>query len=215
MKSFNLSYVLLLMAFMVSSCNTYEATTDEVPPCHKITQSIQPAADWQPGDMSLYNLSSTWINHRNDSVKLDHLQGKLQLVALMYTSCTYACPRILHDLKMIDEQLNDEEKKYVDIVLVTLDPERDTPDNLKSFSEKFKLDDKRWTLLTSSESNIRELSGLLNVQYKKETTLDISHSNIISLLDANGELLFQKEGLGTDPDEMIKEIKRALSLNLD
>lgn len=194
------------------SCEPHklELADNEIPPCHNSIETTSHQVDWKPSGESLYNLASTWVTQDNDSILLKEMHGKMQLIALMYTSCSYACPRIVNDLKGIDEKLTSKEKERVNIVLVSLDPERDSPEKLKSFSSQHQLDPERWTLLTGSEGNIRELSGLFNVKYKKEVNLDISHSNIISLLDVNGELIFQKEGLGMDPEETIRAIRNSL-----
>jgi len=46
----------------------------------------------------------------------------------------------------------------------------------------------------------------LAMNYKKISPMDFSHSNIISVFNAEGELAFQQEGLGLSSDEIIKKI---------
>ncbi len=161
-------------------------------------------------EMSLYNLTSSWATQSGDSLQLNSLKGKVQLVAMIYTSCDYACPRIVADLKRIEESLSAYKKEEVGIVLVSLDPERDTPEKLKEFSAKNKLDPDRWVFLTSKEDNILELAALLNVKYRKELSMDIAHSNIISVLNKEGEVIHQQEGLGVDPSETVNAISKLL-----
>lgn len=157
-------------------------------------------------EMSVYNLTSYWAKQDGDSIELKALKGKIQMVAMIYTSCDYACPRIIADLKRIEESLLGYKKDEIGIVLVSLDPERDTPEKLKAFARQNKLDPDRWTFLTGEENNILELAALLNVKYRKELRMDIAHSNIISVLNKEGELIHQQEGLGVDPDETVKAI---------
>ena len=57
---------------------------------------------------------------------------------------------------------------------------------------------------------VRTLSVLLNVQFEKDAEGNFSHSNIISVLDKNGVLRFQKEGLNADQAETIANIKQVL-----
>ncbi|MEO8961214.1 MAG: hypothetical protein ABI325_04990, partial [Ginsengibacter sp.] len=66
------------------------------------------------------------------------------------------------------------------------------------------------TLLHGDETAVRTLSVLLNVQFEKNAEGNFSHSNIISVLDKTGNLIFQKEGLGADAAETIKTIKSVL-----
>lgn len=178
-------------------CHTHEATT--------LASAPLP-------EMSLYQLESRWTNQNGQNLELKDLKGKIQLVAMVYTSCSYACPRIVADLQRIEDALQTDNRKEVGIILVTLDPDRDTPEKLLEFAAKNNLDPNRWMLLTSTDSNIRELAALLNVRYQQSSNKEISHSNIISVLDVGGEVVHQQEGLGVDPDETVKSIKQLLKL---
>jgi protein SCO1 len=161
-------------------------------------------------EMSLYNLDAEWTNQHGEQLQLEALKGKIQMVAMIYTGCDYACPRIIADLKRIEAAIKEYKRSDVGIVLVTMDPANDTAEKLKAFATKNKLDADRWTLLTSNENNIQELSALLNVKYKKESNGYIAHSNIITVLDAEGEMVHQQEGLGIDPDETVNAISTLL-----
>ncbi|WP_266205611.1 SCO family protein [Pontibacter kalidii] len=203
---------LLLLPFILglalsSSCNPPE-TADAHAAHHSPEQAAQimPAAELS--DMSLYQLDSEWQTEQGHTIKLADLQGKVQLVAMMYTNCTYTCPRIVADLKRIEAGID--KYKEVGIVLVTMDPANDTPEKLKEFAGENKLDPSRWQLLTSNDASIQELAVLLNMKYKKAPNGDIAHSNIISVLNVQGEIIYQQEGLGKDPDETVKSIEGLL-----
>ncbi|NDK55663.1 SCO family protein [Pontibacter fetidus] len=197
-----LLYCSFILCLGLGSCNQIE-TTD----AHDTDAPTEQAA---LSEMSLYNLESEWMNQENEPVKLPQLQGKVQLVAMVYTSCTYACPRIVADLKRIEASIEKYKNDEVGIVLVTMDPERDTPEKLKAFAEENKLDAGRWTLLTSDEGNIQELAVLLSMKYKNSGNGEIAHSNIITVLNPAGEIMHQQEGLGKDPDETVKSIEGLL-----
>lgn len=186
------------------------ASVAETEECHKDMPKMNASSTGYTTEMSVYNLDSRWTSQEGESMELHQLKGKVQMVAMVYTSCSYACPRIVADLRRIEEQLAGYRKEDVGIVLVTLDPDRDTPEKLKAYAEKNKLNAKRWLFLTSEETHILELAALLNVKYKKEANNEISHSNIISVLNKEGEVVHQQEGLGVDPDETVKAIVRQL-----
>jgi protein SCO1 len=205
----NIMFIMTLLIGGLISCSQHEEKE-----CCSKNASLLSSEDGEGdfiSEMSLYNLDSEWTDQNGNVIDLFDLQGKVQLVAMIYTECAYACPRIIADLQRIEDALTGIKKEELGITLITMDPERDTPQKLKAFAKKNKLDPKRWTILTSEEANILELAALLNVKYKKESNGNIAHSNIITVLDRNGEIINQQEGLGIDPDETVNAIKSLLA----
>jgi protein SCO1 len=157
---------------------------------------------------SIYQLADTFQTQNKKNITLSSFKGKPTVIGMIFTHCTYACPRLTADIKNIEEKLKSENGK-VNFLLVSFDSERDLPQQLKMFANANTLDN-NWTLLHGNENTVRTLSVLLNVQFEKDAEGNFSHSNIISVLDKNGVLVFQKEGLGADPTEIINTIKQQL-----
>ena len=134
------------------------------------------------------------------------LKGKVLVMVMIYTSCKAACPRLVADMRNIESRLSEDVKENVQLVLVSIDPEVDTPKRLKSFSIENKMDGNQWVFLRSTEENTREFAAVLAVNYKKVSPIDFSHSNIISVFNTEGELVFQQEGLGVNSDATINKI---------
>jgi protein SCO1 len=164
----------------------------------------------EPSDASVYNLESRWVNQAGDTLPLASLQGRVQLVALVYSTCEYACPRIVADMKRIEEAVVDTWGHRVGFTLVSIDPKTDTPQKLAEFAKKSDLNPHRWQLLHGSDGNIRELAALLGVQYKQVSDTDFSHSNVITVLNPAGEIAHQQIGLGVNPDASIAAIQELL-----
>ena len=155
---------------------------------------------------SIYQLSDTFQTQDNKSVTLSSFEGKPTVMAMIFTHCTYACPRLTADIQNIEHSLKDENGK-VNFVLVSFDSDRDLPDTLKKYARSMGLD-ANWTLLHGSDDAVRTLSVLLNVQYLKDAQGNFSHSNIISVLDKDGLLRFQKEGLDADHSQTIASVRQ-------
>lgn len=156
-------------------------------------------------DESLYQLPGTWQTQNGDTLHLSKLQGKIPVVSMIFTRCTFACPRIVADLKKIQKQVPAEKKDQVVFVLVSFDSERDNPKKLKAFAEEMKLDN-NWILLHGNSEAVREMSMLLDVKYKKQPDGSFSHSNVITLLDTGGSIAAHIEGLGVDPEPLVSRI---------
>ena len=157
-------------------------------------------------DLSIYNLPSEWTNQEGKTIKMEDLKGKVLVMVMIYTSCKSACPRLVADMRNIESHLPKNIKGNVKLVLVSIDPAVDTPKRLKSFAVENQMSGKQWIFLRSTEENTREFAAVLAVNYKKIAPLEFSHSNIISVFNAEGELAYQQEGLGVNSDETIEKI---------
>ncbi|PXX30569.1 SCO family protein [Arenibacter sp. ARW7G5Y1] len=157
-------------------------------------------------DMSIYNLPSKWTNQNNGEIQLKSLKGDVLVMVMIYTSCQTACPRLVADMRGIEEQIPEDKKDQVTLVFVSIDPETDTPQRLKEFAQENQMDSEKWVFLRGSEADTREFSAVLAVNYKKISPMDFSHSNIISVFDQEGELAYQQEGLGVNNKETVSKI---------
>lgn len=154
-------------------------------------------------ETSIFNLTSKWNTQDNQTIELKDLKGDVLVIVMIYTSCQAACPRLVADMRNIHINVNDETTKYI---LVSIDPETDTPKRLKEFAIENQMDNDQWTFLQGTVDDVREFSNVLAVKYKKISPLDFSHSNIISVFDQQGVLVHQQEGLGVDNKETVNEI---------
>lgn len=127
-------------------------------------------------------------------------RGKPQLVAMFYTSCQYICPLIVDSGKAIEAQLTPAQRNRLGILLVSMDPKRDTPAALASVVAKRKLDTARWTLAAPPTDSVRDVAGLLGIRFRQLEDGEFNHTSALILLDADGRILGRTEQMGTRPD---------------
>jgi len=150
-------------------------------------------------DNSVYQLPSQWHDQNNNPLSLADLAGKIQVVAFMYTYCEHSCPVILSTLKRIDKQLTMEQRQHLNFLIISLDPDRDTPEILNAYMNKNNLEQTRWRLLHGNADDVLELAALFGVRYKPmDVNDDIAHSNMITVLDRQGAIDYQMQGLNKD-----------------
>jgi protein SCO1 len=149
-------------------------------------------------ESSVYQLSSDWTDQDGNKVNLSDFQGKQVVMTMFFASCTYACPILVQDMKRIESEIPSSELKNYRFVLISIDPERDTPDKLKEFAQMKNLDTKRWTLLTGTEGDVMEFAAVTGFKYIKEDDGQFSHSNIINIINEDGEIIYQHAGLNQD-----------------
>ncbi len=78
----------------------------------------------------------TLTNGDGEQVMLSDYQGKIVLLYFGYTFCPDVCPATLADLKVVQERL-DEEGEKIQVIMVTVDPDRDTPQKLAEYVSHF------------------------------------------------------------------------------
>ena len=162
--------------------------------------------DNEISDESIFNLTSKWNTEEGETIQLEDLKGKTLVIVMIYTTCKAACPRLVADMRNIEAKIPKENQKDLNYVLVSIDPETDTPERLKTFAKENLMDGEQWTFLQGSISGVREFANVLAVKYKEISPLDFSHSNIISVFNIKGELVHQQEGLGVDNKETVQTI---------
>jgi len=126
-----------------------------------------------------------------------------------YTTCEYACPRLLADMEAIDEKLPKNVRENIHFTFISIDPERDTPARLAEYRKEKEITSARWSVLTGDASSVQELAVVLGFKYRKTSATDFAHSNIITVLNKKGEIIHREQGLGIDPKETVKVITQA------
>jgi len=195
-----LSVFLLLIA-----CQNKESRVDKID-SEPIDLSVLP-------DMSIFHLPSKWTNQDGEDIELIDLQGKTLAITMIYTSCQASCPRLIADMRHIEKEIPKELEDKIQFVFVSIDPEIDTPERMRLFAKENKMEEDKWIFLRGSEENTREFAAVLAVSYKAISPVDFSHSNIISVFDKKGELVFQREGLGVNNQSVIDAIIKTTTNN--
>ena len=137
-------------------------------------------------------------------------RGKAQLVGMFYTSCQYICPLIVDSGKAVERQLTPAERERLGILLVSMDPKRDTPAALTQIVVKRKLDRTHWTLASPAPVDVREVAGVLGIRYRALADGEFNHTSALVLLDRDGRVLARTEQMGTKPDpEFVAAVRRA------
>jgi protein SCO1/2 len=166
-----------------------------------------PAAKFS--EKSLYNLDATWIADTGQELKLAALRGRPQIVALFFTNCQHSCPFIVNDMKALETKLPQKAQGKVDFLLVSIDPERDTPAALRAFRKKHGLSD-RWRLLRGSAEDVKKLANLIGFSYSPGSQLQFAHSLLITVLNPTGEIVYQQSGIGNTRDDALGAVMRVV-----
>lgn len=176
---------------------------------HKPMTAATAADQTTPMANSLYQITPELIDQNNQSRRFDQFRGHPTLVAMFYSSCSYACPLLIAKLLSIDYQLTPPARRQMRYLLVSLDAERDTPVALKKMAKNYQLDEERFSLLHADENDVRLIATLLGVAYRKLENGEFSHSTPLTLVDRNGVVILQTDSQKETSDEQIATMNQA------
>ena len=138
-----------------------------------------------PQSRSLPGLALT--DQNGQPVQLDQLKDKWSLLFFGYTFCPDICPATLAQLRQLQGMLPSEAKDKLRVVLVTVDPHRDTPEQLKKYLGFF---DAGFQGLTGAQADIQKLASAVSIPFipadtsKENYTVD--HSGNLVIIGPDG-----------------------------
>ncbi len=153
----------------------------------------------------------TLTDHRGKRVTEKDFMGKLSLVFFGYTFCPDVCPAELQVISAALDELGGDAKKVTPL-FITIDPERDTVEQMNSYVSNFH---EQLIGLTGTTEEIRAAASAYRIYYKKVTDDPSSsdyvmdHSSIVYLMSPKGEYLTHFS-YGTGVDKMVKGIAKFL-----
>lgn len=134
-------------------------------------------------------------------------QGKVTLLFFGYTQCPDVCPTTLSDLAAVKQKLGAKGDK-LQVVFVSVDPARDTPEMLKSYIANF---DPSFLALRGSDEELAKMAKDFKIYYKKvdgqtPASYTMDHTAGDYIFDPQGRLRLYSR-YGTPVDTLAKDIE--------
>ena len=149
-------------------------------------------------------------DHNGKRRSMSDFKGKVVATFFGYTHCPDVCPTTMVDLKQAMQLLGDKSDQ-VQVLFVTLDPQRDTQAVLSKFVPSF---DKRFIGLWGSLQETAETMAMYKIFYAKvkgktETDYTIDHSAGMYIFDQSGNVRLYVS-YGTKAADIASDIKKLL-----
>ncbi|MDP4087286.1 MAG: FixH family protein [Bacillota bacterium] len=133
----------------------------------------------------------TLIDENGKPVTKKDLLGKKVALTFTYVNCTdpNACPVLLANFSKLQQDLKSKNinTDHIELISVSVDPERDTPEVLKKHAQEMGMDLSYLKMLTGKPTEIKKLADSLGEKYVKEGS-SIGHDNKTFIFDSNGTL---------------------------
>ena len=138
------------------------------------------------------------------------LKGKWSLIYFGYTHCPDACPTALNDISIALDELG-AKREEVRPVFITVDPERDTTDALKSYVTSF---DAPIVALTGTPEQVAQAAKAYRVYYAKHPEAggdySMDHSSVIYVMDPQGRFTASFTHEST-PEQIAERLRKLLA----
>ncbi|MFU8811580.1 MAG: SCO family protein [Balneolaceae bacterium] len=162
------------------------------------------------------DVSFELINQQGEAVQFpDDFEGAPLVVGFIYTQCPDICSFITANVKQVyEEGVHPEGTRFV---LVTFDPERDTPDVLARYAAAFEMDGEPFSFLTGNPDIISQMMrrvGVRSVITDERTTETgqeiyfINHTDKILLIDSRSRLVFDYGGSMTPVNIIAEDLQK-------
>jgi protein SCO1/2 len=157
---------------------------------------------------SLYRLEAPLIAQDGRPIGLDVYRGQPVLVTMFYAGCQATCPLIIDTLRAVEHKLDADRLRDVRVLLISIDPEHDTPRALAATARERRIDTSRWTLASADAGTVRLVAAALGVQYRRLPDGQYSHATQISVLDGQGNIVAQSDRLGGVDEKLLAALAR-------
>lgn len=175
--------VLVALVALVMGLTVYKALSR--------TQQMNPAVLLDAGIVLLPQSRElpalTLTDQDGQAQAVDSLTGRWTLLFFGYTFCPDICPTTLAELRQLQGLLGEEDRQRLRVLMVTVDPARDTPEQLKQYLGFF---DAGFRGLTGELENIQTLSGRVGIPFipgdTRQENYTVDHSANLALLGPDG-----------------------------
>ena len=129
------------------------------------------------------------LTSANGEVSPSNYLGKIVLIYFGYTSCPDICPTTLAHIARAMSELG-KKSANIQVIMISLDPERDTPEVLANYVAHF---DPSFIGVTGTKTQIEKTASLYGIYYEKSGGISamgytIDHTSILQVIDRKGYL---------------------------
>lgn len=146
------------------------------------------------------------------------LLGKVWVASFVFTRCTGPCPSVTATVARLQSELDLANQPDVRLVTFTVDPDRDTPDELKKYAEHFRAHPDRWLFLTGPEETMHKIAkdGFKIAAERTKTAnppvgQEFDHSTYLVVVDKTGQIRGHFNGYRGKHDEDGKQFDESFA----
>jgi protein SCO1/2 len=126
----------------------------------------------------------------DNPVRFADYRGHVVVVGFIFTTCNGTCPATTHRMAKLRQECarRPELKNQVRFVSISLDPERDTPTQLRGYRRLYEIDGTDWVFLTGAPKEIEPVLAAWGMWAKPATNGQLDHPSRVYLVDTRARV---------------------------
>jgi len=157
-------------------------------PSSALAATLAPQSFTQRRAVKLAIDDFTLTDQSGNTFQFNQLSGKVVLVGFAYTTCPDVCPLLTAALRQVQSNLTAAERKGVQLLTVTTDPEIDAPKVLAGYAKRYGAELDNWRFLTGDEKKLRAVWKNFGVGVKRKGRGLVDHTPLTAIVDRRGFL---------------------------
>ena len=145
--------------------------------------------------------NATLVSEANKPLQLDAMKGNVTVYDFIFTNCAGTCPMMTATMRRITSKIDKDAP--VRFVSISVDPQRDTPEKLRSYASKMR-NDPRWVFLTGDTKTITDLSiNGFKLAASGASSEAVLHSSKFAIADKHGVI---RDYYGATNDDSVEHV---------
>ncbi len=158
-------------------------------------------------ETSIYHLDVNITDQQGTLQSLDTFRGYPVVISMFYATCPNVCPVLISTIQMLERTLSANELSKLRVILVSVDPENDTPQVLAQVAARHRIDTQRWKLTRATAQDVRKIAAVLSVRYRKLPSGEFNHTSILTLVDGEGVVRARSAKIPGIDDAFLRALK--------
>jgi len=151
------------------------------------------------------------FDQRGGRFQFAKLSGKVVVVSFAYTTCPDVCPLLTALMRNVQTGLTADERRNVQLLTITTDPEIDSPQVLAAYAKRFNVETDSWSFLTGDDAALKKVWKNFGVGVKRKGRGLVDHTPLIGIVDQKRILHFAYIGPSPAGKPMLKDIRSLLA----
>ncbi len=151
------------------------------------------------------------VDQNGRTLALSELRGKVVLLDFIFTRCPGPCPILTSTHVALQRRLPPDVAARTRFVSVSLDPEYDTPHELRRYAEARGADLRSWSFLTGEPHAVADVIDRYGIGRLREPDGTLNHTIATFLIDTEGRIARRYLGLEHPPEKLLRDLEEILS----